>query len=158
MRWMGLVATLLFALTLWQPHAWAYNVANKLLIPGVAAGALRLGTPIPKWFFGQMGRPDKMDVYQVIWGFHAEEDYDLMVILSNDKITALDIGASIFRTKEGIGIGSSIDALRKFYPEGVKSEHAMNADYDWVVKGYRASTHFAINRNKVTEIWMSVED
>lgn len=138
------------------------SVHNTLIEPGRAVGALRIGLPIPHWYFLQIGRPNIINSAGGSWGGvlntgvsgFMSVDYDAGTAKVG-KIVISDVEQDLrkwpdFRTKEGVGLGTKVAVVKARFPSGIVSPFGMDVDSLWEVpdKGIL----FGIYRDRVSII------
>lgn len=140
-------------------HDSAFEIAAApkvlLIVPGVSVGSVKIGSkpkanPFPELGKPQISRsPDSPSSYS--WKC---SDYVCSVIVKTSGVGANEVVSTIyitekklFKTQAGIGIGSTIQQVKKAYPSG-KQIDGMDADFCWSISG----ANFCVNQGIVSSI------
>jgi hypothetical protein len=128
---------------------------HYLIIPGVRAGHIEIGRPIPPALLKTLGKPtaytkpspgpEGRDTGNYYWeGYFNVKLNDGK---GDDNVFQIFILNKKFSTAQGIRVGSSFAAVKKAYPKGKKGE-GMDVDFRWQVPGMA----FDISENRVCGI------
>lgn len=149
-----------------RPRVVPGKVYNTLIVPGVSVGAIRLGKPVPPWFFNQMGQPDRPvgrpDAHA--WGGVANSGItgflQIVYVPKTGAVSAIRLSTieqdlrrrPRFATREGIHLDSPFADVRRAFPDGVRGM-GMDADFTWELP--RQGTTIGLLSDRVA--WMDFE-
>lgn len=119
-------------------------------VVGHGLGGLEIGKPAPSWITvaatAKFGKP----LAPGTWG-----DFEDPTFAYHEKrsiVTFITTLSPMFKTREGIGLGSQLAVVRRAYPGGYETKAEMGHAATYVVTRYGAKTVFSIYAGKVQAI------
>lgn len=126
-----------------EPYIPTKMIENTIIVPGRSVGDVVLGKPVPQSFIKLLPPPSPW-MPDYCWGGEDGTDVppyffiDTATGRKSGVVTAFGIqgrpdGWPDFRTKEGIGLGSTFTAVKRAYPKGKLLPPGMDIDCSWEI-------------------------
>lgn len=138
----GAAVGVLSGVALFASAGWGSTaIEDTLIAPGRSIGDVQLGKPVPTSFLKLLPAPNDW-TSDFSWGGSSgtDEPVDFFIHTQSGQrrgvVTAVGLkgqspGWPAFRTKEGIGIGSSLKAVKRAYPNSKWLEAGMDTTGYW---------------------------
>lgn len=117
---------------------------DNLIIPGTRVGPVTLGLPIGT-VITELGKGQKRPAETGV--FHLYQHLGLVIYTENDIVSSVNVSSEIFTTRQGVKVGSDVDAVLSTLGE----KYEMEGEQDkYVLHNWSRGWHVGVENNKVT--------
>lgn len=135
-------------------------IKNLLIVPGRSIGDVQVGRPVPMAFIKPLPAPNPWYT-DYSWGGSdgTDEPVDFFIRTQSRKRSGVVVAVGmknqgsawpVFKTKEGLGLGSTLNAVKKAFPKGKWLPAGMDTDGYWQLPP--GTTTFGFYGDTVSEI------